>query len=109
MHYFELDPKKLINNLKLDNSYKKLIKEPYFERVSKINLLQIAFEMPLKDWLGLNTASRVNLAKKLGFYDKKINFSVENTGFDELNLKQKLAQIQIQKQAKIKEILRKFV
>lgn len=109
VHYFRVDPKKLIKNLNLDNSYKKIIKEPYFERVSRLNLIQIAFEMPLKDWLGLNTASRVNLAKKLGFYDKKINFSVENTGFDKLNLKQKLAQIQIQKQAKIKEILRKFV
>lgn len=106
VHYFGLSPKKLISNLKLDNSYKKIIKEPYFGRVSKLNLLQIAFEMPLKDWLGLNTAHRLNLAKKLGFYDKKIDFNIKNSGFEKLSLKAKLNQIQAQKQAKIKQILK---
>lgn len=106
VHYFNLDIKKIIKDLKLDNTYKKLIKEPYLKRISMLDLVKIAFEMPLCEWVGLNTKYRVELAKKLGFYDKKINFNIKNTGFDKLSLEEKLFHINTQKQAKIKEILK---
>lgn len=106
IHKFGLDPKKLIANLKLSSDYKRLISEPFIRKVCAKNLLKIALKMPLKSWLGLNSQRRVKLAKKLGFYDSKITFNIDDSGFKELSLHTKLSRIQSQQEAVIERILK---
>ena len=61
-----------VKRLNLPNRFLSLFKEPLFnKRVSDRELLQTAVKMPLKNWLGLNSASLIKRAKNLEIYDKK--------------------------------------
>ena len=73
LNLLNLDKKAVLQNLKLNSHYKRLISEPFFENISDENLLQIALKMPLKSWLGLYDEKRINRAKELGIYENKFN------------------------------------
>lgn len=63
---------RVVKDLNLPNSFISVFREPFFKgRVSDKDLLRIAIKMPLRDWLGLNSASLVRRAKKFGIYDSR--------------------------------------
>lgn len=69
----------ILKELNLPNSFKACFTQPFFSRrVSDKELLEISLKMPLKEWLGLNSASFVKRAKKFGIYDKKFDAKIDS-------------------------------
>lgn len=89
INLYDLDIKEIFNNFLLGSFYKKLLSEPFFQKASKLNMAKIALKMPLKEWLGLNSVSRVNMAKKLKIYDKKLVVKLDMQDILSLGLKGK--------------------
>ena len=71
LNFLGLDKNKILKNLGLNSLYKRLLREPFFKRVSDERLCKIALKMPLKQWLGLYCKGRVQASKRLGIWDKK--------------------------------------
>ncbi|MDO5045768.1 CCA tRNA nucleotidyltransferase [Campylobacter sp.] len=69
----------ILKELNLPNSFKSCFTQPFFiGRVSDKELLEISLKMPLKDWLGLNSATLIKRAKKFGVYDKKFDAQIDS-------------------------------
>ncbi|EGH5085046.1 CCA tRNA nucleotidyltransferase, partial [Campylobacter jejuni] len=48
----------------------------YLDDISDFELAKIAFEMPLKKWLGLWSKKRIEQAKRLGLYENKFESKI---------------------------------
>ncbi|QOQ86999.1 CCA tRNA nucleotidyltransferase [Campylobacter corcagiensis] len=70
-NFLNLDKAKLLKRLNLSTKFKRILTEPYFKNPTDEDLLSVWAIMPLKEWLGLNSQSLVNRAKKLNIYDRK--------------------------------------
>ena len=106
IHRYKLDAMALISRLGLGNEYKRLNSSIFVRRAGPKTLAKIAFDAPLRTWVGLNSKARLSLAKKLGIYDQKMPFKVDNTGVELLSLSEKLRQIQAQKAAFLDRFLK---
>lgn len=73
------DIAKLLKHLNLSVQYKKILTEPFFLNPTKKDLIIISLEMPLSNWLGLDTKNRIEIAKKLGIYKKVFDASVSSS------------------------------
>ncbi|ARR01261.1 CCA tRNA nucleotidyltransferase [Campylobacter porcelli] len=71
INYYNINGKELLAKLALPNSYSIAYKQPFYHKISKFNMMKIALDMPLSNWLGLDSKARIKMAKKLGFYDIK--------------------------------------
>ncbi|TQR32994.1 CCA tRNA nucleotidyltransferase [Campylobacter sp. MIT 99-7217] len=72
LNFFNLDKKIFFQKTKLKKELFIKANEAFFEdEMSDFDLLKIALDKPLKEWLGLFDEKRVQRAKNLGFYDKK--------------------------------------
>ena len=98
----------LISNLKLSNDYKKAAKQPIVRQINPRALLEIAINMPLCEWLGLNTPSRIASAKRLGVFDEKLPFKVDDAGFERLDTMQKIRAVEKQKSGAVEKALKEL-
>lgn len=105
VHFYDLNFKTIFKNLRLDNSYKIILKEPYFDDLKDDDMLKIAINKPIKDFLGANSLKIISRAKELGIYEEKIPFKVDDTGFENLSLDEKLINIEKQKANTIENFL----
>jgi len=65
-------------DLALPKSFEACVKEPFFAwRPSDGELLKIALDKPLKNWLGLNSPSLIKRAKNLGVYEAKFEPAID--------------------------------
>ena len=65
-------------DLGLPKSFEACVKEPFFSRrPSDVELLKIALDKPLKNWLGLNSPSLIKRAKNLGVYEVKFEPAID--------------------------------
>ena len=65
-------------DLGLPKSFEACVKEPFFEgHPSDKDLLKIALDKPLKNWLGLNSPSLIKRAKNLGVYEAKFEPAID--------------------------------
>lgn len=71
INYYAIDGKSLISRLALPNCYSISYKQPFLRRVSKFEMMKIALDMPLCQWLGLDSKSRIDMAKNLKVYESK--------------------------------------
>ncbi|AII14758.2 multifunctional tRNA nucleotidyl transferase / 2'3'-cyclic phosphodiesterase / 2' nucleotidase/phosphatase [Campylobacter iguaniorum] len=83
----------------LSKEYKSVLNEPFFTKISKFDMLKVALNLPLCKWLGLNTKNRINLAKRLGFYETKFEPNVDiksilSAGFSGENIKKEISRRQ---------------
>ena len=81
-----LDKKKILESLKLNSHFKRILTEPFYKKIDDEKLMQIALQMPINSWLGAYNQTRINRAKKLGIYEKKFaskvgSEAVINDGF----------------------------
>ena len=111
LNLLNLDKKAVLQNLKLNSHYKRLISEPFFRNISDENLLQIALKMPLKSWLGLYDEKRINRAKELGIYENKFISQVKSEDIinDGFKGKEIAAEIARRQKNEIKKYLLNFV
>lgn len=72
------DITKLLKHLNLSVQYKKILTEPFFKNPTKKDLLITSLEMPLSNWLGLDTKERVEMAKNLGIYKKAFEANISS-------------------------------
>lgn len=93
--------KEVLQFLKLNKTYKSLINEPFYMKISPEILMKISIQTPLKNWLGLYNQKRVNLAKKLKIYDKKFDPKIDIKEILDQGYKAKEISKQIEKQQKI--------
>lgn len=98
INYYHIDGKELIARLALPNFYNICYKHQYFKRVSKFEMMKIALDMPLCQWLGLDSKSRIDMAKNLKVYESKFapmidTSSIKATGKEYGN---RLKQLKIQ-------------
>ena len=81
-----LDKKQILENLKLNSHFKRILTEPFYKKIDDEKLMQISLQMPINSWLGAYNQTRINRAKKLGIYEKKFaskvgSEAVINDGF----------------------------
>ncbi|CZE48318.1 CCA tRNA nucleotidyltransferase [Campylobacter geochelonis] len=76
-NFFKLDKIKTLQRLNLAIRYKRVIKEPFFIKLTDKNLMQIALNISLKNWLGLYSKNRIKKAKELGVYNAKFEPKVD--------------------------------
>ena len=81
-----LDKKQILENLKLNSHFKRILTEPFYKKIGNEKLMQISLQMPINSWLGAYNQTRINRAKKLGIYEKKFaskvgSEAVINDGF----------------------------
>lgn len=67
----DIDKKVLLNHLNLSSVYKKIISEPYFSEPNAKDLFEIALNLELKNWLGLDNEKLIEFAKKYEIYENK--------------------------------------
>ncbi|ASM37247.1 CCA tRNA nucleotidyltransferase [Campylobacter sputorum] len=70
---------KLLKHLNLSFQYKKILNEPFFVNPTKKDLLITSLEMPLSNWLGLDTKELVSIAKNLGIYDNTFKTDISSS------------------------------
>ena len=78
--------KQILENLKLNSLFKRILTEPFHKKIDDEKLMQISLQMPINSWLGAYNQTRIERAKKLGIYDKKFaskvgSEAVINDGF----------------------------
>lgn len=78
LNFLNLDKERVLRRLNLSSEFKRVLNEPYFENPSPKNLLEVSLEMPLCEWLGLDSEEKIELAKKLGVYNKKFDSKVKS-------------------------------
>ncbi|MDA3048237.1 CCA tRNA nucleotidyltransferase [Campylobacter sp. JMF_08 NE1] len=71
LNLLNLDKKQILENLKLNSHFRRIINEPFYKKINDEKLMQISLQMPINSWLGAYNQTRVNSAKKLGIYEKK--------------------------------------
>ena len=81
-----LDKKQILENLKLNSHFKRILTEPFYKKINNEKLIQISLQMPINSWLGAYNQTRINRAKKFGIYEKKFaskvgSKAVINDGF----------------------------
>ena len=64
-------------------------KQAFLKRASAKKLCELALKIPLKNWLGLNTKARINLAKKMGVFDEKLRLSLDENELKRLEPKER--------------------
>ena len=64
-------------------------KQTFLKRASAKKLCELALKIPLKNWLGLNTKARINLAKKMGIFDEKLRLSLDENELKRLEPKER--------------------
>jgi tRNA nucleotidyltransferase (CCA-adding enzyme) len=79
INYYAIDGKSLISRLALPNCYSISYKQPFLKRVSKFELLKIALDLPLCQWLGLNSKRRIKMAQALGIYEHKFSPNIDTS------------------------------
>lgn len=79
VNYYGINGKELLSSLALPNSYSISYKQPFFKKISKFNMMKIALDMPLSNWLGLDSKARIKMAKDLGIYDFKFSPHIDTT------------------------------
>ncbi|WP_297985017.1 CCA tRNA nucleotidyltransferase [uncultured Campylobacter sp.] len=79
INYYSIDGKSLISRLALPNCYSISYKQPFLKRVSKFELLKIALDMPLCQWLGLDSKRRIKMAQALGIYEHKFSPNIDTS------------------------------
>lgn len=77
LNFFKLEKQDFFKKTKLKKEYlKKANQAFYFENLSDFNLAKIAFDMPLKEWLGLWNEKRIKQAKRLKLYENKFTSKI---------------------------------
>ena len=87
LNFLHLDKLKILRSLNLNSVYKRILNEPFYERVSSLALCEISSKIPLKSWLGMYSAHRVKMAKSLRIYDNRLHFKVSGDKFVKIGLK----------------------
>ena len=73
-----LDKKQILENLKLNSHFKRILTEPFYKKIGNEKLMQISLQMPINSWLGAYNQTRINRAKKLGIYEKKFASKIKS-------------------------------
>lgn len=108
LNFFKLDKEVFFKKAKLKKEYlKKANQAFYLNNVNDFELAKIAFDMPLKEWLGLWNEKRVKQAKKLKLYENKFESKIVtqdliNIGFFGKALGEKLQEL---KENELKEYI----
>ena len=79
INYYAIDGKRLISKLALPNLYTMAYKQPFLRRASEFELLKIALDMPLCQWLGLDSKRRIKTALRLGVYESKFSPNINTS------------------------------
>lgn len=93
--FFNLNIKNILEQLNLNSSYRQVIKQPFYGKITKTNMLEISLKLPLKDWFGIYSDNRLKLAKKMNIYNHKFDTNIDiqmliNSGFSGKQLAQEL-------------------
>lgn len=78
-NYFKLDKKSFFEKTQLKKEFLIKANQTFTKRLSDKTLLEISLKMPLKDWLGLYSAKRIQRAKQLKVYDKPFQSKIKAT------------------------------
>ncbi|MSN97106.1 CCA tRNA nucleotidyltransferase [Campylobacter sp. FMV-PI01] len=89
LNFLNLDKKKILKRLSLNQVYKDILNQPYFKNITDLNLLEVSLKMPLKNWLGLDNKDLINRAKKFGIYDNKFSSKIKSEDVMELGFEKK--------------------
>lgn len=84
VNLLNLNLNEILKSIDLASKYKSIKLHPFLNKIDEFEFCKIALKMPLSSWLGLYSYERIQLAKKLKIYDKKLNFK-----FDKSELKDK--------------------
>ncbi|EAH5297438.1 CCA tRNA nucleotidyltransferase [Campylobacter jejuni] len=77
LNFFNLEKDIFFKRTKLQKEYLKYANQAfYLDDISDFELAKIAFEMPLKEWLGLWSKKRIEQAKRLGLYENKFESKI---------------------------------
>ncbi|MBW1477659.1 multifunctional Cca protein, partial [Campylobacter jejuni] len=77
LNFFNLEKDIFFKRTKLKKEYLKYANQAfYLDDISDFELAKIAFEMPLKEWLGLWSKKRIEQAKRLGLYENKFESKI---------------------------------
>ncbi|MBE3610026.1 CCA tRNA nucleotidyltransferase [Campylobacter californiensis] len=105
---FSLNLTQILKELKLPKIYEKILKEPFYkDQPSDFEFLQIAQNLPLKQWLGCYSQKRVDRAKKLGYYDEQLEIKIDAASIIQQGFTGKAVgeQIELKKNEEIEKIL----
>lgn len=111
LNFFNLDKDMFFKKTKLKKEYlKKANQMFYFDEVSDFELANIAFEMPLKEWLGLWSKKRIEQAKRLKLYGTKFESKISPKAFMDKGFFGKALGLELQKarQRELKKYLKKL-
>ncbi|MDA3061940.1 MULTISPECIES: CCA tRNA nucleotidyltransferase [unclassified Campylobacter] len=78
LNLLNLDKKQILENLKLNSHFKRIINEPFYKKIDNEKLMQISLQMPINSWLGAYNQTRINRAKALGVYEQKFISKVKS-------------------------------
>lgn len=81
-------------------------KQPILKRCSAKKLLEIALKMPLKNFLGINTKERKNLALKLGVWNEKLKIILDEKELKKMDEKSRIIAIKEAKNQAINSALK---
>ncbi|MCX2682739.1 CCA tRNA nucleotidyltransferase [Campylobacter sp. MIT 21-1685] len=110
LNYFHLDKKLFFANTRLKKELLKKTQQPYFKDfISDDELAFIALHMPLKKWLGLWNAERVEKAKKIGLFECKFESKITGEHIKKQGFSSKMIGLELENARKneLKEYLKK--
>lgn len=81
-------------------------KQPILKRCSPKKLLEIALKMPLKNFLGINTKARKNLALRLGVWDERLKINLDEKELKKMDEKSRNLAIKKAKEMAINSALK---
>ncbi|MFB1644241.1 CCA tRNA nucleotidyltransferase [Campylobacter molothri] len=109
LNFFKLNKETFFKKTKLKKEYLKKVNQSfYLDEIDDFELAKIAFDMPLKEWLGLWNEKRVGQAKKLKLYEDKFKSKILtqdliNSGFNGKKLGRKIQEL---KEDKLREYIK---
>lgn len=85
--------------------FESISKQEVCKKTSAKKLLEIALKTPLKNWLGINSKARRELALRLGVMDERLKISLDENELKKLSAKEREKIIKTAKKKAIKERL----
>lgn len=78
LNFFGLNKEEFFKKTKLKKELLRKVNQVFFkDKMSDFDLAKIAFDMPLKEWLGLWDKKRIQRAKNLKLYEKKFQSKIK--------------------------------
>ncbi|WP_348518351.1 CCA tRNA nucleotidyltransferase [Campylobacter sp. CCS1377] len=88
LNFFQIDQREFFLKTKLKKNLLRSSMQAYFQdEIDDFEMMEIALEMPLKNWLGLWSNLRIEQAKRLKIYDQKFKIQINSDLLTKQSLK----------------------